>query len=159
MDDINAQIRAKIPGADTGIEIRHTLCDICTPQMHCGLDVYVKDGKVLKVEGTPDHPVNHGFLCTKGVNNRQYLYRKDRILTPLRRVGKKAEQQFVPISWDEAIEEISKKLLGYRSQYGVDSVAFFPVMENGTGLCTGDLPMYLALRITEQSPAAALPQV
>ncbi len=43
MDDINAQIRAKIPGADTGIEIRHTLCDICTPQMHCGLDVYVKD--------------------------------------------------------------------------------------------------------------------
>lgn len=125
MDDINAQIRAKIPGADTGIEIRHTLCDICTPQMHCGLDVYVKDGKVLKVEGTPDHPVNHGFLCTKGVNNRQYLYRKDRILTPLRRVGKKGEKQFVPISWDEAIEEISKKLLGYRSQYGVDSVAFF----------------------------------
>ena len=125
MDDINAQIRAKIPGADTGIEIRHTLCDICTPQMHCGLDVYVKDGKVLKVEGTPDHPVNHGFLCTKGVNNRQYLYRKDRILTPLRRVGKRGEKQFVPISWEEAIEEISEKLLGYRDQYGVDSVAFF----------------------------------
>ena len=89
------------------------------------LDVYVKDGKVLKVEGTPDHPVNHGFLCTKGVNNRQYLYRKDRILTPLRRVGKRGEKQFVPISWEEAIEEISEKLLGYRDQYGVDSVAFF----------------------------------
>lgn len=80
MSDVNARIRAKIPGEDTGIEIRHTLCDICTPQMHCGLDVYVKDGQVLKVEGTPDHPVNRGYLCTKGVNNRQYLYRKDRIL-------------------------------------------------------------------------------
>ena len=91
MSDVNARIRAKIPGEDTGIEIRHTLCDICTPQMHCGLDVYVKDGQVLKVEGTPDHPVNRGYLCTKGVNNRQYLYRKDRILTPLRRVGKRGE--------------------------------------------------------------------
>lgn len=87
MKELDQRIRAKIPGEDTEIEIRRTLCDICTPQMHCGLDVYVKDGIVLKVEGSPEHPVNRGFLCTKGAANRQYLYRKDRILTPLRRVG------------------------------------------------------------------------
>jgi len=82
-----ALLHSKIPGAETGIQVRHTLCDICTPQMHCGLDVYVKDGRVLKVEGNKNHPVNRGKLCTKGLCNRQYLYRPDRILTPLRRVG------------------------------------------------------------------------
>ena len=71
--------KGKIPGAESGIEIRHSVCDICTPGMHCGLDVYVKDGKVIKVEGTPDHPQNKGKLCTKGLGNRQYLYREDRI--------------------------------------------------------------------------------
>ena len=35
--------KGKIPGAESGIEIRHSVCDICTPGMHCGLDVYVKD--------------------------------------------------------------------------------------------------------------------
>ena len=98
--------QARIPGADTGIGIRHTLCDVCTPQMHCGLDVYVKDGKVLKVEGSPDHPVNRGYLCTKGVSNRQYLYREDRVLTPLRRTGPRGSGQFEPISWEEALEEM-----------------------------------------------------
>ena len=53
MKELAQRIRAKIPGEDTEIEIRRTLCDICTPQMHCGLDVYVKDGIVLKVEGSP----------------------------------------------------------------------------------------------------------
>ena len=74
--------------------------------MHCGLDVYVKDGIVLKVEGSPEHPVNRGFLCTKGAANRQYLYRKDRILTPLRRVGPRGTGNFEPISWDEAIRTV-----------------------------------------------------
>ncbi len=117
--------QAKIPGADTGIGIRHTLCDVCTPQMHCGLDVYVKDGKVLKVEGSPDHPVNRGYLCTKGVSNRQYLYREDRVLTPLRRTGPRGSGQFEPISWEEALEEISRRLLKVRKERGADGVAFF----------------------------------
>ena len=102
--------KGKIPGAESGIEIRHSVCDICTPGMHCGLDVYVKDGKVIKVEGTPDHPQNKGKLCTKGLGNRQYLYREDRILTPLRRVGERGEGKFEPISWEEAIDTIAEKL-------------------------------------------------
>lgn len=117
--------RAKIPGPDTGIEIRHTLCDICTPQMHCGLDVYVKDGQVLKVEGSPDHPVNRGYLCTKGACNRQYLYREDRVLTPLRRTGPRGSGSFEPISWEEALDEISRRLLAAREQRGPEHVAFF----------------------------------
>lgn len=117
--------KGKIPGAESGIEIRHSVCDICTPGMHCGLDVYVKDGKVIKVEGTPDHPQNKGKLCTKGLGNRQYLYREDRILTPLRRVGERGEGKFEPISWDEAIDTIAEKLLSAREEYGAHRVAFY----------------------------------
>ena len=56
MTELEKKIRAKIPGPDTGIEIRHSICDICTPGAHCGLDVYVKDSKILKVEGTKGFP-------------------------------------------------------------------------------------------------------
>ena len=117
--------KGKIPGAESGIEIRHSVCDICTPRMHCGLDVYVKDGKVINVEGTPDHPQNKGKLCTKGLGSRQYLYREDRILTPLRRVGERGEGRFEPISWDEAIDTIAEKLLSAREEYGAHRGAFY----------------------------------
>ena len=92
MTELERKLRAKIPGADTGIEVRHSICDICSPGMHCGLDCYVKDGKVIKIEGQDGHPVNDGKLCTKGLANRQYLYRQDRIMTPLRRVGERGEE-------------------------------------------------------------------
>ena len=71
MNEQDKWLKAKIACPETGIEIRHTLCDICAPGHHCGVDAYVKDGVVIKVEGTPEHPVNHGKLCTKGCSNRQ----------------------------------------------------------------------------------------
>ena len=48
MTELERKIKAKIPGADTGIEVKKSLCAICSPGNHCGLDVYVKDGKILK---------------------------------------------------------------------------------------------------------------
>lgn len=119
------RLQAKIPGPDTGIEIRRSICDICSPGMHCGLNCYVKDGKVIKIEGTDGYPVNDGKLCSKGLSNRQYLYRKDRILTPLRRVGERGEGKFEPITWEEAYAEIARNLNGAKAQYGPESVAFY----------------------------------
>lgn len=118
-------VKAKIPCAETGIEIKHTLCDICCPGDHCGINAYVKDGVVIKVEGDPNHPYNHGKLCPKGSSNRQYIYREDRIRTPLRRVGERGEGKFEPISWDEAYKEIADHLLPIREKYGPNSVVFF----------------------------------
>ena len=46
-EDVKELLRAKIPCEETGIEIRHSVCDICTPGPQCGLDVYVKDGIVI----------------------------------------------------------------------------------------------------------------
>lgn len=56
MTELEERLRAKIPGNDTGIEIRPSICAICSPDKHCGVDCYVKDGKIIKVEGTLDHP-------------------------------------------------------------------------------------------------------
>ena len=75
MTELERKIRSKIPGEDTGIAIRPTMCDICSPGMHCGINAYVKDGTVIKIEGMDGHPVNDGRLCPKGLSNRQYIYR------------------------------------------------------------------------------------
>jgi len=125
MTELERKIKAKIPGEDTGIEIRHTLCDICSPGMHCGISAYVKDGRVIKIEGLDGHPSNDGRLCTKGLQNRQYIYREDRIKTPLRRTGKRGEGKFEPITWEEAYAEIARGLGAVKEKYGPESAAFY----------------------------------
>lgn len=125
MSKTDRKNRAKIPGAETGIEIRRGICDICTPGPQCGMDCYVKDGEIIKVEGTKGFPSNDGSLCTKGFATRQYIYREDRIRTPMRRVGPKGDiRSFVPISWEEAIKEAAERLLAVREQHGAPSVVF-----------------------------------
>lgn len=119
------KMAGKIPGEDTGIYTRNSFCDVCAPGPHCGVTCYVKDGKIIKVEGTDGHPTNHGLLCPKGQANRQYVYRKDRILTPLRRVGERGEGKFEPITWDEAYDEIVRRFQKVKADYGPSSVAFY----------------------------------
>ena len=77
MTELERLIQAKIPGPETGIEVRHGICDICAPGAHCGLDAYVKDGRIIKIEGTEGFPGSNGKLCTKGAANREYIYRED----------------------------------------------------------------------------------
>ncbi len=125
MTELERKIKAKIPGEDTGIEVRRTMCDICSPGMHCGVNAYVKDGKVIKIEGLDGHPSGKGRLCTKGMANREYIYREDRIMTPLKRVGKRGEGKFEPITWDEAYQTIAEKLNACKEAYGAESVAFY----------------------------------
>ncbi len=125
MTELEARIKAKIPGEDTGIEVKKTMCDMCTPLCHCGIDAYVKNGKVIKIEGTKGHPMNDGKLCTKGISNRGYIYRADRLKTPLRRVGPRGSGEFEPISWEEAYEEIARNLLKAKKELGANSVAFY----------------------------------
>ena len=129
-------LRAKIPCQETGIEVKKGMCAICSPGNHCGLDVYVRNGRILKVEGTKEHPFNQGYICTKGAMNKEYIYRKDRIRTPLRRVGKRGEGKFEPITWEQAYKEIADRLNQTRADYGADSVVFT------SGYCKWYRPYY-----------------
>ena len=118
-------MQGKVPGADTGIEVRKTICAICDPLSHCGIDAYIKDGTVVKVEGTKENPHSEGTLCSKGNASRQFIYHKDRIRTPLVRKGDRASGHFVPISWKEALDVIASRFLKIKEESGPESVVFF----------------------------------
>ncbi len=125
MKDVEKLLRGKIPGPETGIEVRKSICTICDPTTQCGLDLYVKDGKIIKVEGSKEHPYNLGTLCSKGAANRQYVYSEDRLKTPLKRTGPRGSGRFEPISWDEALDTIAAKFNEIKKQNGPESVVFF----------------------------------
>jgi anaerobic selenocysteine-containing dehydrogenase len=76
----------------------------------CAMLVTVEDGRAVRVAGDPDHPFTNGFLCTKVNRYVERTYHEDRLLYPMRRVGKKGRGEFERISWDEAIDEIARRL-------------------------------------------------
>lgn len=106
------------------VEIRKSICDICTPGKHCGLDVHVEDQTIVKITGAKDFP-SKGVLCVKGLANEAYVNRKDRIKTPLKRVGAKGSDTFQEISWEEAYQEIAARLNSIKEQFSANQVAWF----------------------------------
>ena len=125
MATMQTRLEAKIPGPDTGIEIRKSLCAICDPMTQCGLDLYIKDGRIIKTEGSLENGYSHGVLCSKGASTRQYVYSEQRLKTPLRRVGPRGSGKFEPMAWDEALDTIAAKLNSIKREFGPESVAFF----------------------------------
>jgi anaerobic selenocysteine-containing dehydrogenase len=76
----------------------------------CALLVTVRDGRAVKVAGNPEHASTGGVLCTKVSRYTERTYSKERLLTPMRRVGPKGEGRFAPVSWDEALDDIAARL-------------------------------------------------
>jgi anaerobic selenocysteine-containing dehydrogenase len=97
----------------------------------CGTIVELVGGKITKVVGDPDNPVNRGLLCSKaGVASIQQVYHPDRIDTPMIRVGAKGEGLWRRATWDEALEFIAGKLNTIKVESGAEAVAF----GRGTGV-------------------------
>ena len=76
----------------------------------CATLVTVERGRAVRITGDPAHPVTRGFLCAKVNRYLERTYHPDRLLQPLRRVGRKGEGRFAPIGWDEALDEIAERL-------------------------------------------------
>lgn len=76
----------------------------------CGIIVRVIEGRAKKIEGNPDHPLNAGRLCSRGIAGVQALYHPDRIRSPLRRAGQRGAGRYTAISWEEALGELAARL-------------------------------------------------
>lgn len=92
-------------------------CQGCTS--NCAVRVYVQDGRAIKVEGNPNAKGNHGCVCPNAMLALQQQYDPDRVKYPMRRTnpekGRGIDPGFVPISWDEALDEIAERLLELRN--------------------------------------------
>ncbi len=77
---------------------------------------YVEDGRLVKIEGQPKSIRTHGVMCAKGQGGVGQFSDPDRILHPMRRVGKRGEGKWKRISWDEALDEISGRMKKLRDE-------------------------------------------
>ena len=116
-------LQAKIPCKETGIEVKTGICGFCGGS--CLVDVYCRDGKVVKVEGNQSQPGSSGRICVKGAALKQALYSPKRLLYPMKRVGKRGEGKFERISWEEALDTIAKELSRSKQRYGAKSTLFY----------------------------------
>ena len=98
-------------------EWKAATCQGCTSW--CSKQVYVIDGRVVKVRGNPNSKVNGRAGCPRSHLALQQVYDPDRIKTPMKRTnpkkGRNEDPKFVPISWDEALNTIADKIMELRN--------------------------------------------
>jgi thiosulfate reductase / polysulfide reductase chain A len=78
-----------------------TTCTGCFA--HCGLVAYVLDGQLMRAAGNPAHPVNKGTLCMAGQASIYKLYDPERVTKPLVKAGKRGQDRWKEVTWDEAL--------------------------------------------------------
>ncbi len=128
------------PGEDG---LHTTFCRLC--EALCGLTVEVRGSEIIKVGPDRENPHSRGHLCLKGPAMADVERDPDRVLTPLKRVGGPGE--FAPVSWDEALDEISTTLAGILATSGPEAIATYtgnPVAYS-TGLLYGQREIFRAL--------------
>jgi thiosulfate reductase / polysulfide reductase chain A len=99
-----------------------TMCEMCV--WRCGVRAKVVNGRVVKLEGNPEHPHSLGRLCARGQSGLMTTYDPDRVLHPLIRVGKRGEGLFRQASWDEALDLVAKNMQAIKDKYGPQAMVF-----------------------------------
>ena len=85
-----------------------SVCPLDCPDT-CSMLVTVSNGQAVSLRGDLEHPFTRGFLCQKMTKYLDRVYSKDRLLYPLKRVGKKGQGKFERIGWDEALEQVATR--------------------------------------------------
>jgi anaerobic selenocysteine-containing dehydrogenase/Fe-S-cluster-containing dehydrogenase component len=109
------QSEDQVPGVATWYASTCTECPA-----GCGLHVRTREGRAVKLEGNPDHPINAGRLCSHGQSALQGLYNPGRLTGPMAR---QADGSFKAITWDDAIAIVAQKLQGAGGKVAVISGA------------------------------------
>ena len=101
--------------------VQRTICPYDCPTS-CGLLAETDGKKILRVKGDKTHPANKGLICGKMQHYEESINSEKRILTPLRRTGKKGSGQFMPITWEEAGNEIAERFLNICREDGPQAI-------------------------------------
>jgi anaerobic selenocysteine-containing dehydrogenase len=111
-----ASEKKEVIGGEEPGEWKPTSCQGCTTW--CPAEVFVQDGRAVKVKGNRYSKQNEGYLCPKGHISLQQLYDPDRVKVPMKRTnprkGKGIDPGFIPISWDEALDTVADKMMELR---------------------------------------------
>ncbi len=100
--------KGRIPNDYSKATIVKGVCLNCSTV--CGIQGYVIDGRLVKVSGNPEDPNNGKALCAKGQSGPTINSYADRLLFPLKRVGARGEGKWMRITWDEAYDEIARRI-------------------------------------------------
>jgi thiosulfate reductase/polysulfide reductase chain A len=113
---LNGQLDARGDG------VIPTLCEMCV--WRCGVLARVRDGRVVKLDGNPDHPHSRGKMCARGQSGLMTTYDPDRVQQPLIRVGARGGGVFRKASWEEALDLTAQKMNEIRQRFGPEAMVF-----------------------------------
>jgi anaerobic selenocysteine-containing dehydrogenase len=99
----------------------------------CGLLSHVRDGRLVRVSGDSGHGFSRGKLCAKGLHYVQRVYSPDRLRYPLRQTPR-GSGHWERVSWDEALEEIARKILDLKARYGSTLPIFLSKSTGNVGI-------------------------
>jgi anaerobic selenocysteine-containing dehydrogenase len=122
----NTEVGAEtVPSTPVDRVVRTTCSPNCTGG--CGQLAFVRDSKVVKIQQAADYPdtVYNPRGCMKGLSYHLQIYNRDRILTPLVRVGERGSGEFREATWDEALDLVAQKMSDIGEQHGWDSIHVF----------------------------------
>jgi anaerobic selenocysteine-containing dehydrogenase/Fe-S-cluster-containing dehydrogenase component len=113
------------------------LCfNCCTTKFH------FRDDKLVRITGNEEDPLLEGRVCPKSQLSVQLHTSDKRLTEPMKRVGKRGENKFEPISWDQALDEIAEKLKALRDKYGSEALALFSGTRTGIMVNRGYLRLF-----------------
>ncbi len=113
-------------------KVVHSVCPYCA--VGCGLNVYVKDHKVIDIEGNPDSPINHGALCPKGSATFQYTVNSSRLTKVLYRAPYSDHWEVKPLDW--AMEQIAQHVKKVRDETFVERLDDGRVVNHTLGIAS-----------------------
>ena len=108
-------------------------CAWSAPGCHpvgCGLLLTIENGKLVKVEGDPEHPISQGRLCARCLDLMEFVYSDKRIIYPMKRAREdRGKDTWERITWDQALDIIEEKVGYIKEQWGAEAIGVF----TGTG--------------------------
>jgi anaerobic selenocysteine-containing dehydrogenase/Fe-S-cluster-containing dehydrogenase component len=118
-------------------------CNICFNG--CPIKYHLRGDEVINIYGNDEDPVFQGRVCPKSQMTLQLYNNPHRLVTPLKRVGKRGSDKFERISWDQALSEIAQKLSAVRDRYGSEALAIQSGSRTGVLNIIGALPLFARL--------------